>query len=575
MAVPDMDVLTTEALVIGSGSTGGGAAIELGEQGIETIVLSKGPMAKSGTTPLGFTGFQAVTVADPEDDPDQHFRDSVLGGRFLGDQNLVEVMTQKGGSTVDRLRGYGVRFQEEGGTYLTRQVPGITRRRLLRIGPGGIHLHQVLRDRVKQLPSVQVLADTTAVRLLKRDGEVVGALVYDMRRDAFFVVQAKVTILATGGNEQIWPYTDCPPETTGDGYALAYEAGAELVDMEQELFYPTVCVYPTLIRGLELSYESFFRPSARFLNGLGEEFMDVRGPVPTRDEMANRLFAEIHAGRQGPHGGIIVDLRGASGELKEYIRKFLPALARLRYFGIDLFQQPVEVVPAAHTTLGGTRIDEQTRTRVPRLLAAGEVAGNVHGANRLAGQAWTDCIVFGFQSGETAAQLVRASGDVRVDLDAARTLAAEYTAYLAPKRAGRRPHEVKQQIKELAWKYIGLRRSRAALEEAVQRLRTLQDEGLPELTISDAPGYNLDKHLALQVRFMALAAEQMARASLLREESRGTHYREDFPHRDDQRWLRHTIVRQEGGRMVTDTAPVIMTRLLPESVATQTEVKDA
>lgn len=527
------------------------------------LVLAKGPMTKTGITPLGFTGYTAVTGLDAQDSPKLHFRDTVVAGRYISDQNLVKAMIADGGESVQRLLKYGVKFQEVNGSILIRQMPGMSRPRMLNILGGGKHLIDILSKEVTSYPNVRVMTDVAVSELLQNGSRVVGALGLDLKTGNPLVVHAKATILSTGGKGQLWPYTDCPPESTGDGLALAYRIGADLVDLEQELFYPTVVIHPDHIRGLEISYETFLKPGVRILNGLGENIAPLSDSVPTRDQLANLIFKEIKEGRGCQHGGVLIDLRDAPLNLKEYVQTFLPAYKRLKHFGIEITEETLEVAPAAHTSLGGVHIDENTRTGLEGFFACGEVAGNVHGANRLAGQAWLDCMVFGSRAGESAVAFASQSDPVPLDANNIRLAEKELRELIGPKDGGYRPYQVIQQIKSLIWEYVGLRRKAEAMKEGLARIETIREDVLPHLAVDQTLGYNLDRIQALQVRSLIEVTEMLTRAALFRTESRGTHFREDFPERDDANWLVHTVIRKEGSQMTVTRRPVVLSSLHP------------
>lgn len=556
-------IYETDILIIGAGAAGAAAAIEAGQAGVRVLVVAKGPMGKTGITPLGFTGYTAVTGLDPEDSAELHFRDTVVAGRYLSDQNLVEVMTAGGGDSARRLLQYGVKFQEENGALLLRQAPGMSRPRMLRIPAGGKHLIEVLKKEVASYPNVQLMPDLVVSDLLQSGRRVVGALALDMKTGQLLAIHARATILATGGKGQLWPYTDCPPESTGDGLFLAYRAGAELVDLEQELFYPTVVIYPEHVRGLEISYETFLQPGAKILNRHGEDIAPVGDVLPTRDQLANLIFREIKEGRASERGGVWIDLRAAPPSLKENVRTFLPAYKRLKHFGIEITEETLEVAPGAHTSLGGLRIDPDTRTSLAGLFAAGETTGSVHGANRLAGQAWLACITFGFRAGKSAALFVKENEAHPPDLNHVRMAEEELRAFLTRKNGRFRPYQVLQQIKSLMWEYIGCIRNAAMMKKGLVRLEAMREEVEADLKVDPTAGFNWEWAQALQVRSLLAVAEMLTRAALFREESRGTHFREDFPEPDDINWLAHTMIRKEGKQMMVSKIPVVLHRMHP------------
>jgi succinate dehydrogenase/fumarate reductase flavoprotein subunit len=560
------DTLNTEVLIIGGGAGGLKAAIETSKRGVSNVVLSKGPLGKSGITPLGFTGMTACIGQEPGDTKDVHFRDHITGGHFISEQNLVEALVEDAPRAVKELEEYGVRFLNEKGGYKLTKPPGNTFPRMLRLSGGGYALIGALRKEVLKHRDTKIFEDFVATALLIRDAAVCGALGLDLRTGEFRTFAAKSVILATGGFGGIWTLTDCPPDSTGDGYALASRVGAHLIDMEQQLFYPTVALSPEPIRGLEISYESALELGAiKLRNVLGEHFL-AEGSYPTRDELSRLVFKEIIEGRGTKHGGIFYDATGCTKEAKVQLKKTFTPLSRLREFGIDIFDRPVEVAPGAHTSLGGILINEAGETNIQGLFACGEVSGNVHGANRLAGTAYTETQVFGARSGRAAAELAKGIDQKRLDRDQVRAEVARVKRFLETKPWPLRPSAIKEKIKKAVFHSLGVRRERSSLREGLRTLAEIRQEDLPRMCVNDSKVFNLDWLQAIEVENMLDVAEVATASALYREESRGTHYRDDFPYTDNKKWLTHTLVILGGTRLEVKSYPVTITRLLPEDV---------
>jgi succinate dehydrogenase/fumarate reductase flavoprotein subunit len=561
-----INTVFTEVLIIGGGAAGLKAAIETSNKGARAVVLSKGPLGKSGITPLGFTGITACIGQEHGDNQEVHFRDHVIGGRFISEQNLVEALAEDAPRTVKELEEYGVRFLRNKGNYMLKKPPGLTFPRVLRIIGGGYALIGALRREVLKHPEVNIFEDFIATALLTRDGTICGILGLHLRTGEFLIFSAKSVILATGGFGQIWTFTDCPPESTGDGCALAYRVGARLVDMEQQLFYPTIALSPRPIRGLEISYESAFSLGEVHLrNSLGENFL-TEGSYPTRDELSRLVFKEIIEGRGTNNGGIFYDATGCTKEAKAKLKKSLSAYKRLKEFGIDIFDKPIEVAPGAHTSLGGILINVAGETNIPGLFACGEVSGNVHGANRLAGTAYTETQVFGARAGKVAAEFSKGINQKRLDRDQVRTEVARVIRFFESKRWPLRPSSLKKKIKKAMSRGLGLRRKRSSLQEGLHTLAAIRQEELPRVSVSGSKVFNLDWIEAIELENMLDVAEIATVSAIYREESRGTHYRDDFPHTDNKKWLAHTSVIVGKNGLEVKRYPVTITRLRPEGV---------
>jgi len=375
--------LETDVLVVGGGAAGLRAAIQAAERGRRVVLLAKGPISRSGITPLASTGVTASL--HPDDSPENHFLDTLRGGRGLADAPLVRALSSDAAEQVRWLAGAGQRFSTnpDGSLALTIR-PGQSHPRNCYAVGGGWSMSRTLLMKTADFPCLAVIQDGYVVRLLADGGEVVGAVYLDLRSGNLKVIQAGATVLATGGYEQLWAVSDCPPDSTGDGAVLALEAGATLIDLEMVQFYPAVGVYPPGVRGLiAVPYEFGINPDllgGRLLNGSGEEF--VQG-FPMRDELARAIFREIEEGRASPHGGVYLDLthsRYENEELARRIKRYIPAQnAQMMRLGIDIMQQMIEVAPAPHFCCGGIRIDEHGRHGCARSFRCGGVRGQRSG----------------------------------------------------------------------------------------------------------------------------------------------------------------------------------------------------
>lgn len=560
----EIDRLKTDILVIGAGGAGCKAAIEAARKDVETTLISRNPIARAGITPVGFTGLTANIGQESGDTPDIHFRDTVTAGRYLGDQNLVEALVRDEAQVVEDILRYGVKLEKEKGKFAQRKTPGQTYPRFLRVNGGGHGLMLGLKKEIGRHPNIRVIEDTMITKLLVSPNRANGAVALDLKKGKIFIIEAKSIILATGGAGQLWRYSDCPPESQGEGYALGFQAGAKLIDMEQQLFYPTVGVFPETIFGLEISYEWCLHPTLGgwLLNNKGERFFP-REELPTRDISARKIFEEIFSGRGTKNSGVYLDITKCSKSHQKEI--FVAGMQhcdkRLRELGINLREQLIEVAPGAHTTLGGIKINEKAETSVDGLFAAGEVSGNVHGANRIAGHSYLEILVFGSLAGRSAANFAKRNDWNPISRQEPEAESERVYGFLSKKKNGVRPQEVKNKIKNLFTQYVGPQRNQEGLETALKEVALLKKEVLPRLAIMEIREYNNDWIEALAVSNMAVVAEICANAALLRKESRGTHFRVDYPQVDDTNWLKHTLIKMENGKLITGTEPVIMSKI--------------
>lgn len=559
-------LVDVDVLVIGGGGAGARAAIEAHEYGASVALVCKGLVGKSGATPQAWPSYEAAFGdGDPRDNPEVHFTDTQIEGRFLGDENLIWAMVSESCERVRDLERYGVKFERKNGGFLQVHHPGQTYPRCLVIKGGGYGLISGLYREIRRRAAIRVLSDVMVTRLFKAEGRVVGASAIDFTDGTFTQIKAKTTVICTGGYEQLWKTSHAAPDTTGDGIALAYRAGAELVDMEMMLFYPTVLIHPyTEVNGTLLQYEGLLNPEyvgGKLLNGLGEEFLPP-GPLPVRDVFTRLIFEEVKEGRGSGRGGVFIDI-AKSPKNREEIEALLNRLQSLPYknlreLGIDIMKTPLEVSPGAHYTLGGIHIDEWGKTILPGLYAAGEVIGNIQGANRLSGNALAETQVFGARAGGTAAKEAAAIDnaptpnheEVSSELD-------HLESYVRPKANGLRPLEVKRKLKQLMDDHVGMPRDEAGLRQALERIQHLVEKEKPRMWAQGPRVFNNDWRDAIQVDLMLDTAETVIRSAALRTESRGHHQRADYPEPVDEWGDTHTAIRLEHNAPVGYKVPVI------------------
>ena len=535
-------------------------------------------MTRSGATLTGAadldvdsaTLYRLLGRGDPDDSPDAFFRDMVVEGKYLNDQPLVEAHVGDVPRRIEELLGWGLKI------YDLRQNPGHSYPRNLYTS--GHDLVMLLKREVRKRP-ITVVEDTLVSDLLVADGRVAGAMALDLRSGEPTVIRAAAVILATGGGHNIYAYTTGPEDLTGDGQAMALRAGLPLVNMEMTQFLPTTIINPPLARGNLFPFLLGPQNGLKYwlLNKYGERFMadwdPARMEFSTRDLTSIGIMNEILAGRGGPEGGVYYSLAHLPGNLiedfarwggKPFIKSDWSAHGHSFRDVVDRLKagEAIEVAPAAHFFMGGIQIDETTATRLPGLFAAGEVTGGVHGANRLSGNAFAQIVTQGTRAGEAAASFAQREGQAREP--SATDVSTAQRRLEAPVLEGGdlTAYELRRELQTIAAEKVGVLRTGAALEDAVDRIEDLRRNGLPKLASrAKDRRFNREWVECLQAESMLSTLRVIAGSALLREESRGAHYRRDFPGTDNDRWLVNTIVRQLEGSLELATTPVRRTRI--------------
>lgn len=555
-----MSYCETDVLVIGTGGAGLYAAIRAAEAGMRVTIWEKGLVGRSGSTVSG-AGVSAVGPwSAPGDSPDVHFKDTVVGGSFLGDQPLVRILVQEARLRIKELEDWGLCFDKEpDGRYVLDVAGGHSYPRVMAISDRvGLQMTKVLRSRLLCYNTGHY-PDVMTTRLLTRDGKVVGAVGLDLRAGEIRQINARSVVLATGGLGQLYPVTSNPVQVTGDGLALALDAGACLINMEQVQFYPCGLVHPPSLRGFILGIQEY----AKLYNVHNERFMARYEPEnfehTTRDRLARGIYAEIAAGRGTEHGGVYLD---ATNLAETTYRSFMHEIEICAERGFDYRRQRVEIAPAAHFFMGGVGIDGDARTSLPGLFAAGEVSGGVQGGNRLSGNSLCEILVFGSRAGVSAAQHAKNHNlsaldkeQVSSEEDRLRTLLKRGTAKLTA--AGG-----KDRLRGIMQQHVGVVRNAEGLTSALENLKELEAEVLPGIGIRGGGlHFNQSIQAYLELEKMIRTAQAVVNAALTREESRGAHFREDFPEPDTSSCPKCTEVRLKNGAPVVTLRPVQMTEL--------------
>jgi len=555
-------------LILGSGGAGLLAALHAhrADPRLRIVLASKGLIGKSGCTRMVQGGYNAVL--DPADSLELHLQDTLKGGGFINNQELAHTLVAGAPRMIRELETVIGCFFDRRADGRIHQKPfaGQSFDRTVHRGDlTGIEIVGRLRDALFDA-RVQILEEVRALDLLRATDSqrVAGALLLSARHGEFLRVRAKTTILATGGGPRMYRIAAPSLEKTGDGIAMAWRAGATLVDMEMYQFHPTgLLAGASRMTGMVLE-EGLRGAGGMLTNAQGERFMQRYDPVrmerSTRDVVSRSSYMEITAGRGTTAGGVKLDVSHLGRERIE--REFAGMLARCLDFGYDLRTGPVEVSPTAHFLMGGAKINVACRSTLPGLLVAGEDAGGAHGANRLGGNGVAESTVFGAIAGETAAHDAR---DLELaEFDAKHADAIERDA-LAPVTAdtarGADPFAIRSRLEALMWDHVGLVREEAGLRPALAELAELAELRAQANAVS-VPNHrrlNLAWAEALDVRNLIEVAQLTTRAALERCESRGAHYRADYPEPDDEHWLAN--VHMQGDDVWTE--PVRFTRMSP------------
>ncbi len=530
----------TDVLVIGSGGAGCRAAIEAKKHGLDVIIVSKGLSFKSGCTTLAEGGYNAAfAYVDADDSVQAHLEDTLKGGGYLNDPELARILVEEAPDRLTELESYGALFdRQKSGKLNQRPFGGQTYRRTCFQGDRtGHEMMTALKEEVirQDIQTVDEVMITTLLQDTK--GRIGGACGVSLSDTHFLTFLAKSTIVTTGGAGWIYPVTSNALQKTGDGYAMAWKAGADLLDMEQVQFHPTGMLYPDSRRGV-LVTEAVRGEGGRLINSQGERFMtsyDSRGELATRDVVARAIYNEIMEGRGTLNGGVYLDVTHLPTEVIE--EKLETMLLQFRDVGVDIRKEPMEVAPTAHHFMGGARINPNCETNIPNLYAAGEAAGGVHGANRLGGNALAETQVFGRRAGESAAKNVPKSN---FKLNPALLEMEEERIKKLFREGDYYPFQLKKELQEVMWKNVAIIRRKEGLKSALNDIHTIKNKmGL--IKLPEVNGYNQHLLDALELENMVLIAELVTKSAIIREESRGAHYRANFPETRDE-WKKSIVL---------------------------------
>ena len=562
-----METFETDLLILGAGGAGLCAALHAADRspGLSITVVVKGLLGRAGCTRMVQGGYNAVLT--PPDSLEAHFLDTLRGGGWINDQELVWTLVNEAPRRVLELEArYGCFFDRtHDGRIHQKPFAGQSHDRTIHKGDlTGIEVMNRLTEQVWARRPVRVLEEHRAVYLLQDDaGRVGGALLLDVRSGRFVLSRARATLLAMGGGPTMYKVIACSADKAADGIALAYRAGAPLKDMEMVQFHPTGLVISNSLMTGALLEEGLRGAGGRLLNGTLERFMARYDPArlerSTRDLVSRAAFTEVQEGRGTENGGVWIDVSHLGATFVE--ENFRGMVKRCRDFGKDLAREPVEVGPTAHFMMGGVVIDTTCRTALEGLFAAGEDGSGIHGANRLGGNGVADSTVFGGIAGDVMAEWVAGRPLPAVSAARAEEVAKRLSAPLGA--AGPPPYPLLARLRSLMWERVGLIRDREGIESALAGIEEIQ-EGATAVAVPGGAEYNLAWQDWLNLTNMTTAAGLIARSALERTESRGSHYRRDFPE-PDPGWLQNVCVKSENGATKVWTEPVRFSRVQPEA----------
>jgi len=573
-----------DVIVIGAGGAGLRAAIETSALGLKTALVCKSLLGKAHTVMA--EGGMAAAMANvwKEDSWKVHFRDTMRGGKMLNNYRMAELHAKEAPERVLELEEWGALFDRtRDGLISQRDFGGHRYARLAHIGDRtGLELIRTLQQHAVH-KGIDVHMECNVQAILKDGDRVAGLFGYWRPTGRLVLFRAKAIILGTGGVGKAWKFTSNSWECTGDGITLALDAGAELIDMECIQFHPTGMVWPTSVRGI-LVTEGVRGDGGTLKNSEGARFMfnyipeyfkgetadneaeadawyddKTKRRTPDllpRDEVARAINAEVKAGRGSPHGGVFLDI--CSRRPADYIKKRLPSMYHqfMELAGVDITKEPMEVGPTCHYLNGGIRcVADTAATCVPGLFAAGEVAGGLHGANRLGGNSLSDLVVFGRRAGIAAAEYVKSlKGHVNVDRGQAEKAAA---AVLAPfgRSGNENPYAIHADLQECMQSLVGIIRNEGELRKALEEIAALKQR-LTRVRVEGGRAFNPGWHLALDLHSMLSVSEATTLGAIERKESRGGHTRDDYPFTDDRWGTVNVVLSRKNGSFSVKQEPI-------------------
>jgi succinate dehydrogenase / fumarate reductase flavoprotein subunit len=580
-----------DVLVIGAGGAGLRAAIEASASGVSVGLVCKSLLGKAHTVMAEGGIAAALANVDDRDNWKVHFADTMRGGQYVNNWRMAELHAKEAPDRVRELEAWGAVFDRtKDGRILQRNFGGHRYPRLAHVGDRtGLELIRTLQDHgIHQ--GIDVHMECTIVTLLKDGDRITGAFGYERERGRFKLFRAKAVVLATGGVGRAFKITSNSWEYTGDGHTLAYDAGAELVDMEFVQFHPTGMIWPPSVQGI-LVTEAVRGEGGVLKNSEGRRFMfdeipenyrtqtadneeegwrytqgDKAAKRPpellTRDHVSRCIMREVKAGRGSPHGGVFLDIAWIKARVPngaEHIKKKLPSMYHQfkQLADLDITEEPMEVGPTTHYIMGGVRVDGDTQmSNVPGLFAAGECAAGINGANRLGGNSLSDIIVFGKRAGEFAAKYAKEQTGGKLDERQVEEAARRALEPFDRGASGEGPYQVQYALQETMQDLVGIVRNESEMQRALEALGPLRERA-SLVGVGGHREYNPGWHAALDLHSLLTVSEAITRSALERRESRGGHFRDDYPDKDKNFGTFNFIVRKgRDGRMEVARSPI-------------------
>ncbi|HVS48915.1 MAG TPA: FAD-binding protein [Candidatus Dormibacteraeota bacterium] len=575
MNATSYETVETDVLVLGAGGAGLRGAIAAAEAGARVVIVCKSLLGKAHTVMAEGGVAAAMHNVAYQDSWEVHFADTMKGGKLINDWQMAEIHAKESPDRVLELERWGAVFDRTWqGRIHQRPFGAHTYPRLAHVGDRtGLELIRTLQDRAVHTDGVDVHMEVTVFKLLKAGGRIAGVLAYRRADGSVILYRCAALLLASGGAGKMYRVTSNSWESTGDGTALAYDAGAQLRDMEMVQFHPTGMVWPAGVRGI-LVTEGVRGEGGVLRNKEGERFMErydrERMELSSRDVVARAINSEVLAGRGTPHDGAYLDI---THRKPDFIKRKLPSMYEqfLKLANVDITKQPMEVAPTIHYAMGGVRVEAHTgASTIPGLYAAGEVASGLHGANRLGGNSLSDLLVFGKRAGEAAALAAKSApkaSEARIDESEIDEAIADLMAPLN-RPAGENPYKLEAEIQDVMSAHAPIVRDGPGLKAGLEKILELAARSRASGTGgANTLAFNPGWHTALDLRSMLVNAEALLRSALEREESRGAHARSDFPETDDKlEGINFVVQKTPGGMQVKAERRTPMPEYLAEAV---------